>query len=139
MIGSVRKVVGLADGDEEWLQKLRKAIERLGFEVLAAQNGKDLLVPFRDGDLGVLICDTHLKDMSGLELISTIREADPGFPVVATTQDYSKNLELACRKMGIIFYARKPLNFEVLRWIVKRNMVLTADEEAITTRVARGN
>lgn len=125
---SVKKVVGIADGDERWLTRLKAAIERLGYPVVAALKGRDLLIPLRDGSLSVLIIDTQLKDMTGLELIGMVRDLDPGFPVVATTSDYSKNLELACRKMGIIYYARKPLNFEVIRWIVKRHMAPSEDQ-----------
>jgi DNA-binding NtrC family response regulator len=132
----IRKVVGIADADPDWLSRLRKAIERLGFSVLASQNGRDFLLPLRNGTLSVLIVDTQLKDMSGTDLVSTIKEIDPGFPVVVTTKDYSKNLELACRKMGIIFYARKPLNFEVIRWIVRRNSHRPDEEMKVTTDTA---
>jgi DNA-binding NtrC family response regulator len=138
MVDLARKAVGIADGDEKWLIRLRAAVERLGYPVIAARKGKDLLIPLRDGSLSVLLVDTRLQDMSGLELISVVREMDTGFPVVVTTSDYSKNLELACRKMGIIFYARKPLNFEVIRWIVRRHMVDSEDREKLMTRTVQG-
>jgi DNA-binding NtrC family response regulator len=133
----VSRAVGIADGDERWLARLKSAVERLGYPVCAVQRGKDLLIPLRDGTLAVLIVDTQLKDMSGLELVSLVREMDTGFPVVVTTSDYSRNLELACRKMGIIFYARKPLNFEVIRWIVKRHMALSEDREKLMTETTQ--
>ncbi|MFQ5905259.1 MAG: response regulator [bacterium] len=126
---ATRKVVGIADTDEESLADLRAALQKLGKPVLASQNGSDLVTLFRNGTLSILITDTELKDMTGLDLISTIREVDSGFPVVVTTSDYSKELELACRKLGIVFYARKPLNFEVIKWIVNRNLT-SADVKA---------
>jgi len=136
-VESANRVVGIADGDERWLDRLKGAVERLGYPVLGVLRGRDLLIPLRNGSLSVLIVDTSLEDMSGLELLSVIRETDTGFPVVVTTSDYSKNLELACRKMGIIFYARKPLNFEVIRWIVKRHMKPSEDEEIFLTKSAQ--
>lgn len=132
---SIKRLVGVADADEVSLLSLKSAIERLGYPVLAVKRGKDLLIPLRDGSLSVLIVDTQLKDMRGLELIATIRDMDPGFPIVVTTGDYSRNLELASRKMGIIFYARKPLNFEVIRWILKRHMNPSEEGKPLSTAV----
>jgi DNA-binding NtrC family response regulator len=137
-VDSVKKLVGIADGDGDWLARLKAAIERIGYPVLASQRGKDLLVPLRNGSLSVLLIDTHLNDMTGLELISMVRDANSGFPVVVTTGDYSRELELACRKKGIIYYARKPLNFEVIRWIVKRHMTPSEDETQFVKMVQEG-
>jgi DNA-binding NtrC family response regulator len=136
IVDLVSRAVGIADGDERWLARLKAAIERLGYPVFAVPKGKDLLIPLRDGELAVLIVDTRLEDVSGLELVSLVREMDTGFPIVITTSDYSRSLELACRKMGIIFYARKPLNFEVIRWIVKRHMTLSEEKDELVTKTS---
>jgi len=121
-MNATKRVVGIADGDEKSLTNLRRALQKLGMPVLASQNGSDLLALFKNGGLSILITDTALKDMGGLDLLTTIREVDSAFPIVVTTSDYSKELELGCRKLGIVFYARKPLNFEVIRWIINRNV-----------------
>ncbi|TET46707.1 response regulator [candidate division TA06 bacterium] len=140
MVDAMDKTIGITDADSKWLTKLRRAFERLGFSVITAENGSDLLVAFRNSALSILIADTQLKDMRGLELISTIRELDSTFPIVVTTSDYSDDLEIACRKLGIVFYARKPLNFEIIRWIVARHLCSPqAKREIVAARNAERN
>lgn len=122
MVEVMNKAIGITDVDSKWLTKLRKAFARLGFSVITSQNGSDILAAFKESALSILIVDTQLEDMKGLELVSTIRELDSAFPIVVTTSDYSDDLEIACRKLGIVFYARKPLSFEVIKWIVVRHV-----------------
>lgn len=122
MVHTMNRAIGITDADPKWLTRLRNAFERLGFSVITAGNGSDLLIAFKNSTLSILITDTRLDDMKGLDLISAIREHDSAFPIVVTTSDYSDDLEIACRKLGIVYYARKPLNFEVIRWIVTRHV-----------------
>jgi DNA-binding NtrC family response regulator len=124
----MKKTIGIADADLKTLKKTRKGIEGLGDSVLASQSGSDILALFRNGALSILIADTELKDMSGLDLVCTIKEVDSSLPIIVTTKDYSKNLEIECRKMGIVFYARKPLNLDAIRWMVARQLQAIHDE-----------
>ena len=134
------KAIGITDADSKWLNKLRKGFERLSLPVITSQNGSDLFIAFKNGSLSMLITDTQLNDMRGLELISTIRELDSAFPIVVTTSDYSDDLEIACRKLGIVFYARKPPNFEVIKWIVARHLGLPGDRrKMVAAKTAERN
>ena len=87
ILGFVVKGTGtiLVIEDEEMLMDVSRAIlERLGYRVLAAQNGKeaiDIAKTF-DGDIDLAILDILLPDMGGKAIYPLLMEARPKLKVI---------------------------------------------------------
>jgi putative two-component system response regulator len=55
---------------------LRFSLERAGHEVVCAQNGKEALAAFSDGEYRLIISDWEMPEMDGLDLCRAIRAQD---------------------------------------------------------------
>ncbi len=99
--------------DEEHLrQQLSAALQQNGFAIDTAQDGREGLFMVREYPYDLAIVDLGLPDISGLELIRTIRQQGKTFPVLILTargnwQDKVEGLET-----GADDYVVKPFHVE---------------------------
>lgn len=81
------RVVLVAD-DEGTIRKIyRLTLERAGFEVLEAKDGREAVEVFEQhrDRIGVAVLDSLMPGMSGSEALQEIRTQRPGFPVVMSS------------------------------------------------------
>lgn len=81
------RVVLVAD-DEATIRKIsRLTLERAGFEVLEAKDGREAVEVFEQHQdrIGVALLDSLMPGMSGSEVLQEIRTQRPGFPVVMSS------------------------------------------------------
>jgi len=70
--------------DEELLVKMVKTmLEREGFRVLVAPNGKQGLKLFREESVDLVITDIFMPEKEGLETIRELRRESPGVKIIA--------------------------------------------------------
>ncbi len=63
--------------------RLRKAVlEKNGYAVLSANNGKDAIQTLREAPVCLVISDHMLRGETGLDLAHTMKEIKPDVPVV---------------------------------------------------------
>jgi EAL domain-containing protein (putative c-di-GMP-specific phosphodiesterase class I)/CheY-like chemotaxis protein len=82
-----RPVVVVADDDQAIRALLRSALEREGYEVLLAANGRRAIELARSTPVAVMLLDLHMPGLDGLETIRLLRE-DPALrtlPVILIT------------------------------------------------------
>jgi DNA-binding response OmpR family regulator len=73
----------LVENQESVRSALILMLELAGFEVTAFSDGeKALSALMQRPEIGVLICDCHLPDMSGLELVKALRVQGDRTPAV---------------------------------------------------------
>lgn len=68
----------IVDDDELSLDMLSHALERDGYDVLRAANGREALSLLREGECRLVISDWDMPEMSGIELCQAIRGEDFG-------------------------------------------------------------
>ncbi|MCR9159201.1 MAG: ATP-binding protein [Nannocystaceae bacterium] len=81
------RVVLVAD-DEATIRKIsRLTLERAGFEVVEAEDGRRAIEVFEQhrDRIGVVLLDSLMPRMSGSEVLQEIRARRPGFPVVLSS------------------------------------------------------
>ncbi|MGL5919309.1 MAG: response regulator, partial [Bacteroidales bacterium] len=61
-------------------------LEQKGYEVATANNGMDALEICRDEQFDIVILDENMPGMSGLEILSVIKEEKPHLPVIMITK-----------------------------------------------------
>ena len=109
--GPGRKLL-LVDDDAPLRRSLARALERRGFEVLAAEGGgdaRDLAVEHKP-DFAVL--DLRLAEGSGLDLVSRLRELRPDMRIVIVTGYGNIATAVAAIKAGAVDYLAKPVDAE---------------------------
>ena len=78
------QTVLLVEDNETVLSTLRRMLQRLGYEVLTAQNGEEALAVYdaHHRQIAVVLTDMTMPKLGGRELYGKLREHDPALPIV---------------------------------------------------------
>ena len=76
---SKKECVLVIDDEEAVLETIKDALECYGFTVYTASSGKEAIAVFRDNqhDIGMVLLDFLLPDMSGEWIFENLRSLDP--------------------------------------------------------------
>jgi two-component system cell cycle sensor histidine kinase/response regulator CckA len=110
------QTVLLVDDEPTVLQATGAVLERLGYGVLAAADGRDALRVFeqhRDG-IDLALIDMVMPGMTGVELSRALRARDPTFKVVVTTGYPLDERAEELRDQGIVAWVQKPVKLAQL-------------------------
>lgn len=96
---------------------LKKMLEREGFEVITASDGKEGMIVFSKTPIDLVITDIIMPEKEGIEIIRELRKGYPDIPVIAisgggrnTPESY---LDVA-RLLGAVEILQKPIKKETL-------------------------
>lgn len=79
-------IILLIDDDHQVRAAFRTVLERAGYHVVEARNGREGLRLFRQiPSPAVVITDVLMPDMDGLEVTQTVHREAPGVPIIALT------------------------------------------------------
>jgi adenylate cyclase len=101
-------------------------LEQSGWEVRRASSGKEALALVRAWTPDTVVCDLHLPDMAGLEVIEEIGRIDRTLPVVVLSGDDDLTAVLSAVRLGAFDY------------VIKQGDDRGALEAAIARAVAHG-
>jgi DNA-binding NtrC family response regulator len=97
-----RATVLVVDDEEDVRRAISRILTRAGFEVLGASGGSAAVLALRsDSGIDVLVTDLEMPGLSGEELLTEVRETDPGLPIVvlsgrADPESMSEELGVGC-------------------------------------------
>jgi signal transduction histidine kinase/DNA-binding response OmpR family regulator/HPt (histidine-containing phosphotransfer) domain-containing protein len=95
----------------------RLNLESWGHTVIAAADGVETVDRFSDGGFDLILMDTQMPQLNGLEATSAIRNReskDAHIPIIAMTANVMKGFREECLNAGMDGYVTKPLRREVL-------------------------
>ena len=105
----MKRTLLIVDDEEDLREMLREALERRGFDVVTAANGREGLEAVGKIDhLGVVLLDLIMPEMNGWDFFDALR-ARAGYenvPVIVTTSAASRAPKGATRVM------QKPLSLD---------------------------
>jgi CheY-like chemotaxis protein len=106
----------LADDEPDVLEVTKMRLEALGFEVLTAVDGQEVLeVLSKDNSVGLLLMDIKMSQMDGFQVAQQLA-ANPAasqIPIIGFTA-YARELGEKCKELGIICLLEKPFSFQKL-------------------------
>ena len=100
----------VAEDDVDIISLLRLYLENANYEVISAENGKEALLAVENEQPNLFICDIMMPEMTGYEVIKTIRDRGNNIPILvlsAKNQDSDRILGL---DIGADDYMVKPFN-----------------------------
>lgn len=100
-------------------------LEREGYEVQLAQNGKEALEAMKHSHFDTVLMDMHMPILSGTDATRQIRhwEASSGqarTPIIAMTANVLQEDKLECFEAGMDDYISKPINSTELFKLLKK-------------------
>ena len=120
-------LISLIDDDELVRTLASGLLQDDGFEVDAYADGESFLQAYLPGRHGCLLLDAHLPGLSGLGLLTRLRETGDPLPVVMITGSSDLALAVQAMKLGAADFIEKPISREELLGSVERALVQSRD------------
>jgi two-component system response regulator HydG len=107
--------------DEKVIQdSCSQILNKEGYKVKVASDGREGLLAFQNNPFQVVLLDLKLPLISGMDVLSKIKEESPETPVITITGYASIESAIEAIKLGAFEYLTKPFTPEELRISVKK-------------------
>ncbi len=116
----VKKVI-IADDNQTFLMYMGMLLKRLGFTVLPAENGLEVLKLLKFCEPDVIILDVWLGGMDGAAILRYIKEdrLTSNIPVIMVSSDSSSAIIKKCKSLGCAGYLKKPVKVDKLHDVLE--------------------
>jgi DNA-binding response OmpR family regulator len=107
----------------------------LGYQILAAANGKEGLKLAVNQAPDLILLDMNMPYMSGMEMLTALRQTDCRAPVIFMTLHGSESVAVEAFRLGVCNYLIKPFSGEEVQSAVDaalREGRLAREKEALT-------
>ena len=123
----------IVDDEPDICMGLSDFLKHNGYEVRAVHAGRDALREVEGGQIGVVILDLGLPDLSGLDVLRGIKKLDPLLPVIVLTASTQESHTVEALHCGAFTYLTKPYNSYELRFALRQ----IGDAQRLVSKVAR--
>jgi CheY-like chemotaxis protein len=109
----MKKRVLVIDDDDQFRLMLRRFLEREGYDVFEASNGKEGISAFRRLQTDVVITDIIMPEVEGVETILSLRKEFPDVKIGAISgggRNAPDGYLVMAKKLGAEFVMEKPID-----------------------------
>jgi len=106
--------------DEEASREALLALLKGSFSIKGTGSGEEALKLLKEERYDIVISDLFLPDMSGLDILTTVKADSPATEVILITGHASAETAVKAMKEGAFDYITKPLNIDELRIIIDK-------------------
>ncbi len=112
--------VCVVDPDAALVDRLNALFTAIGAHVRGYPTGRALLDDIGTDTPACVICEMHLPDMTGVELLEQLRQRRPGVPLIMMSRDGDVSTAVAAMRAGALDFVEKPQVDQLLAWHVHR-------------------
>lgn len=112
----------IVDDNEINQQVMTKILQKSGYKVSKAINGKEAVDSFEEGKYDLILMDCHMPIMNGLDASMSIRKLEnkKHVPIIALTADVVKGAKEKCLNFGMDDYLTKPIAKDKVLKVISR-------------------
>ena len=111
----------VVDDEESLLAVISQVLSKNGYEVTAAASGEEAWDIFQNGSFPLVISDIVMKEMTGIELLQSIKEVSPETQVIIMTSYASLDTAVNALRSGAYDYLFKPFeDLEIISAVTDR-------------------
>jgi len=110
----------VVDDEQTQREMLGRILERAGFGVAAAEDGRAALDLLQRESFDLLLTDQRMPAMDGLELLEQVQRLAPRLPVVLMTAHGTVSTAVEAMKRGAADYLTKPFERDELLLVVDK-------------------
>lgn len=116
-----RGLVLVAEDDKTSFIFLELLLQKLGFNVIHAENGIDAVnAYFSEPNISLILMDLKMPKLDGLQATMQIRGVDPNIPIIAQTAFVQPSVVEEVMKAGCNDYIPKPISKEKLVQVLSK-------------------
>ncbi len=108
------------DDESGILDTLRILLKNEGFDVTTAQGGKVGLETLKSSAPDIVLTDVRMPQVSGIDILSAVRQQDPETPVILMTAQASLQTAIQAVNEGAFYYIQKPFSNDDMVAICRR-------------------
>ena len=123
----------IADNDDSIRFVLEKALQKEGYHIFTARNGKEAIELLRSEQIDVIFLDIFMPDANGLGLIETLQEINNTASVIIITAHGTTQTAIEAAKHRAYDYVTKPFDTKEIGFLVSR-AAYAADQAKATVR-----
>jgi CheY-like chemotaxis protein len=97
-------------------------LNQKGYHVTKVHSGQDALSLLKDNSFNIVLLDENMPGMSGIEVLSEIKQDHPGLPVIMITKSEEENIMEEAIGAKIADYLIKPVNPNQILLALKKNL-----------------
>ncbi len=112
----------LAEDEEQVKLIATELLQKLGFTVLCAANGKEALELYQQNaaEITLVMTDMGMPVMNGYELFYKLKQLDPQLPIIISSGFGDGEIDSKIPREEIAGMINKPYNFEHLREVLRK-------------------
>lgn len=116
----------VVDDDHSMRLALAESLESCGYDIAAAENGREALELFRNGKFDLVVTDMKMPGMTGIDVLRVVKELAPDVPVILITAYGTVGTAVEAMKEGAAEFIMKPFSLDDLEAVVKHVLVTFA-------------
>ncbi len=125
------------DDDVDLCMLLKRYLNKNGFDVIVAHNGKKALEVLESTEPNLVLCDFRLEVLNGKEMLIKIKEIYPLMPVIIITGYSDIKIAVDVMKLGAYDYITKPLLPDEILLTIKTALKKAAEKIGPGTSLIR--
>lgn len=122
-----KKTVLIGEDDSEVRGYLEMAARCMGYEVILAQDGEEVLTSLRNEAVDTVLLDIIMPRKDGIEALREIRDWNTSIPVIVVSDASSTINVVQAMKLGATDFLSKPVNHDELRAAIQKAMKLAPE------------
>ena len=123
---AVRRKILVVDDEESILHFLKTALEKRGFDVSTAADGKEGVSFYLKQRPDLVLLDIRLPKINGVDVLRKIKKKDPKALVMMITAFGAKRTIAQAMKLGAQDYINKPFDLKDMLKAIDENLSLRA-------------
>ncbi|MDK2981111.1 MAG: hypothetical protein PWQ55_1458 [Chloroflexota bacterium] len=104
----------LVDDDRDFQKTLADLLKQKKYGIFQASTGKKAQQLIQEEDISLVITDLSLPDMSGLDLIQSVKQESPNTEFIILTGLASQQTAIQAVNLGVFAYYKKPVDVDQL-------------------------
>ena len=117
---AARPRILIADDEPDLLALMRETLERQGFDVATASDGKEALAAIRQAPPDIAVLDLIMPGCDGFELIKRMQDLHYSMSVIIITGQATCDARDRAMRDGAVGYLQKPFSAESLLELVDK-------------------
>jgi two-component system chemotaxis response regulator CheY len=103
-------------------RRVRGILESAGYEVIEAEDGMSALERYFVAKPDLVLLDLVMKGMYGLDVLTKLREMDPGARVIVISADVQTSSHEMVEQAGAAGFLMKPIDTDQVLALVKSTL-----------------
>jgi len=128
---NTQPTVLVAEDSQTQAIRIRQLLERAGFEVEVAANGREALEKIRECPPDMIVTDLEMPEFTGLELVQAVHHEFPQTPIVLTTARGSEEIASEALQKGAASYVPKRFLEDLVPTLQRLLAVTRADRASM--------